>query len=272
LIWDAARILPGTEYYTHGDESTSGFLALEWRSFNRLICELSNGSAVNSLESRLCVLKPYQQIVAAQTGFLVPRSIVSNDKSELVKFHIEASRKTILKSLSGGRLTPAGEGEAVTTSVMTMSLAGNDLDAEDEEQFSCCPHFIQHEIEKAFELRVVIVNQQVFAYQIDSQRFESTKLDWRKNARALEFVRYSVGKDLQDMLLRYMQLAGFFSGSVDLIIDKQGRAWFLECNEDGHWEWLDDGDGGVISDAFAFELRMATLRMSLPDGAASSAQ
>lgn len=265
LVWDAARILPGTNFYTHGDESTSGFLALEWRSFYRLFCELSNEAALNSLVSRRCVLKPYQQIMAAKAGFLVPRSIVSNDKSEIAQFSAQNSGKTILKSLSGGRLTPAGEGEAVNASVFTMSLASCDLNAEDEAQFSCCPHFIQYEIEKAFELRVVFVNQQIFAYYIDSQRQVSTKTDWRRNFRALKFMRFSIDKDLHHKLLNYVQLAGFFSGSIDLIVDKQGNTWFLECNEDGHWEWLDDGDDGVISDAFARELHRKTLQRRLPD-------
>lgn len=48
-----------------------------------------------------------------------------------------------------------------------------------------------------------------------------------------------------------MLALGLFSGSFDLIVDRDGQYWFLECNQDGQWSWLDVVVDGAIADAFA---------------------
>ncbi|RMH39048.1 MAG: ATP-dependent carboxylate-amine ligase, partial [Gammaproteobacteria bacterium] len=35
------------------------------------------------------------------------------------------------------------------------------------------------------------------------------------------------------------------------IEDQEGDFWFLECNSEGQWYWLDKAIGGIISDTFA---------------------
>jgi len=36
-----------------------------------------------------------------------------------------------------------------------------------------------------------------------------------------------------------------------LILDTEQQVWFLECNQDGAWGWLDDIAEGAITRAFA---------------------
>lgn len=49
----------------------------------------------------------------------------------------------------------------------------------------------------------------------------------------------------------FMDRMGFFTGSLDLIVDPEQQVWFLECNQDGAWGWLDDIAEGAITRAFA---------------------
>ena len=58
-----------------------------------------------------------------------------------------------------------------------------------------------------------------------------------------------------------MKLYNLFTGSFDMIVDKQGNHWFLECNQNGAWGWLDDIVKGRITEAFAdaFERKLQAL-------------
>src|SRR3954471_2429454 len=69
LVWDRTKILPGTELYIRGEQTSSGYAAQEWRAFYKLLCGLNRERVVNSLESRSCMIKPYQQAIAARAGF-----------------------------------------------------------------------------------------------------------------------------------------------------------------------------------------------------------
>lgn len=262
LIWDRTKLLPGTELYIRGDEASSGYAAQEWRAFYRLLCGLNPGRVVNSLESRSCLIKPYQQAVAASVGFRVPPTLVTNDKSSVEAFQRQNGDRLIMKSISAGRLkTAADGGENVPFVVMTMRVQPEELEAAAPEEIAYCPHFFQREIEKSHELRVVAVDGQVLAFRIDSQRHELSSLDWRKGIDVAGFAPAALDEGTVAQVRAFMSRMGLFSGSLDLIVDPDRQVWFLECNQDGAWGWLDDIAEGAITRAFADGLvrRLSTL-------------
>lgn len=251
LVWDRTKILAGTVLYVRGDEISSGYAAQEWRALSTLLGGLNPDRTVNSLASRRCLIKPYQQTVAAQAGFLVPPTLVSNDKPCVTEFQDRQGGRTIMKSLSAGKVKPAGEGEFIPYNVMTMRVTPEDLEAADEAQIAMCPHFFQREIEKSHELRVVVVGDRILPFRVDSQDVPSAAVDWRKGVERVPFSPCQLDEDLLDKIRGFMSRMELFSGSLDLIVDREGRTWFLECNQDGAWGWLDDLSGGAVTEAFA---------------------
>lgn len=263
LVWDRMKILPGTDLYLRGgDETSSGYAAQEWRAFYKLLCGLNRGRVVNSLESRLCMIKPYQQAVAASVGLRVPPTLISNDKSSVEAFQRQNGGRLIMKSVSAGKVTPAGDGgENIPFFVMTMQVSPEDLEAANPEEIAFCPHFFQREILKSYELRVVVVDDQVLPFRIDSQNQEVTSLDWRKAMEVAGFSATSLDDGTVARIRAFMSKMGLFTGSLDLIVDTEQQVWFLECNQDGAWGWLDDIAKGAITRAFAdgFTRRLSTL-------------
>jgi hypothetical protein len=263
LIWDRTKLLPGTELYIRGgDEASSGYAAQEWRAFYKLLCGLNRGRVVNSLESRSCMIKPYQQAIAASVGFRVPPTLVSNDKSSVQAFQGQNGHRLIMKSVSGGKVgTVADGGENVPYVVMTMRVSPEDLEAAAPEEIAFCPHFFQREIEKSHELRVVVVDDRVLAFRIDSQDHELSSLDWRKGIEVAGFAAVSLDEGTVAQIRAFMGRMGLFTGSLDLIVDPEQQVWFLECNQDGAWGWLDDIAEGAIARAFAdgFARRLSAL-------------
>lgn len=252
LVWDRTKILPGTELYIRGDEIFSGYAAQEWRAFYALLCGLNRERVVNSLESRSCMIKPYQQAIAASVGFRVPPTLVSNDKSSVQAFQRENGFRLIMKSVSGGKVKPAGDGgENIPFNVMTMRVSPEDLEAATPAEIAYCPHFFQQEIQKSHELRVVVVDDRVLAFRIDSQKHALSSLDWRKGIQVVDFAPVSLDDGIVAQIRAFMSRMGFFTGSLDLIVDPEDQVWFLECNQDGAWGWLDDIAEGAITRAFA---------------------
>lgn len=253
LVWDRTKILPGTELYLRGgDETSIGYAAQEWRAFYKLLCGLNRGRVVNSLESRLCMIKPYQQAMAASVGLRVPPTLISNDKRSVQAFQRQNGDRLIMKSVSAGKVTPAGDGgENVPFFVMTMQVSPEDLEAAAPEEIAYCPHFFQREIEKSHELRVVVVDGQVLPFRIDSQNHEVSSTDWRKGLEVAGFSATTLDEGTISRIRAFMNRMGLFMGSLDLIVDQEGQAWFLECNQDGAWGWLDDIVEGAVTRAFA---------------------
>ncbi|UJB19303.1 MULTISPECIES: hypothetical protein [Lysobacter] len=254
IVWDKTKILPGTRYYIRaGDESSRGYAAQEWRAYYALLAAFAGDNAVNSSRSRLCMIKPYQQSAAAAVGLRVPTTLVSNRKEDIAAFQTRSDHM-IMKSLSGAKVSPKGEGEYVPYVVMTMRVPAEDIAAADPDSILICPHFAQEEIAKAYELRVVVAGPRIIPFRIDSQRHESTQVDWRKATALNEYSRCELDTHLEGQIHAFMKQMGLTFGSLDFVIDKEGDAWFLECNQDGVWAWLDDLVDGEITDAFADEL------------------
>ncbi|WP_408951513.1 hypothetical protein [Lysobacter sp. Hz 25] len=249
-VWDKTKILPGTRYYIRGTEPEVGYAAQEWRAYYALLTAFCGDGAVNTLRSRQCMVKPYQQTVAASVGLRVPRTLVSNDKDALLAFAGECE-SMIMKSLSGAKVSTKGEGEEVPYVVMTMRVPERDVAAADPGHFEVCPHFAQEEIAKSHELRVVVAGSRIIPFRIDSQKFQSTQVDWRKATGLNTFSRCEIDPGLEGQIAAFMEAMGLTTGSLDFIVDKTGNNWFLECNQDGVWAWLDDLVDGEITDAFA---------------------
>ncbi|WP_148041013.1 hypothetical protein [Montanilutibacter psychrotolerans] len=258
LVWDRTKIMPGTDLYIRGDERSSGYAAQEWRAFYSLLCGVNGDMAVNSLASRRCMIKPYQQMMAAKTGFLVPNTMITNDRGSVLSFIDECDGRIIMKSVSAGKVKPSGEGENIPYVVMTMRVGEDDLQSATEEEIGHCPHFFQQELIKKHELRVVYIDGRMHAFRVDSQGCRTGEVDWRKGFGFVQFASGDLDASTRTAIDRYMRSMGLFSGSIDLIVDTDDRVWFLECNQDGAWGWVDDIVDGAVGRAFAdaFEARL----------------
>lgn len=105
-----------------------------------------------------------------------------------------------------------------------------------------CPGIYQACIEKAFELRVVIMGERIICAKIDSQSVDTALVDWRadisQEARVEPF--FELPDTIKASLLDFMQAMGLEFGSIDLIVTKDHEFVFLEVNDQGQFLWLDD--------------------------------
>ena len=251
LVWDRSKLIYGTAFYVKGDGDGRGFAAEEWRALYRLVSGIHEERTVNALRLRACLLKPYQQVLAAQAGFKVPPSIVTNSKANVTTFAKGSNGSVIMKSLSGTKVKPPFEGDYIPYNVLTMRVSDDDIAGATVEQIQYCPHFLQHEIQKDFELRIVVVDGAIIPFRINSQGHAISKVDWRKGLGFVKFSPSELTDSLRVKIDGFMARSGLFCGSMDIVIDREGEPWFLEINPEGAWGWLDDLVEGRVTRTFA---------------------
>jgi glutathione synthase/RimK-type ligase-like ATP-grasp enzyme len=105
-----------------------------------------------------------------------------------------------------------------------------------------CPMQFQKKIEKKKELRVTIVGQDVYAFEIDSQQSEDAKVDWRKDGVNLltKWVRTELPSDIEAKLLELLDVYNVDYGAIDIIVSPQDEYYFIEINAAGEFFWLDN--------------------------------
>lgn len=181
--------------------------------------------------------KPLQLAVARRLGLTVPPTLVTNDLDEARRF-ITTHREVVHKVL---RWTPYRQGGTGLTT-WTEPVTADEVDA----SVAVVPHLFQVRVDKAADLRVVVVGERVFAVRIDSDL-----LDWRTDYSALGYSVVDLPGRLEKALIAYLEHFGLISGSFDLALDREGEFHWLELNPNGQWGWLEEETGLPLTAAFA---------------------
>lgn len=196
---------------------------------------LSNPDKVYRAENKLFQLK-----IARQIGFNIPQTLVTNDKSAIRDFY-QHHGSLIIKPISRTRIDKEHNAEFIFTN----RLSKQHIDNLDDYDLSPC--IFQKEIDKKVELRITVVDDQVFAAQVDSQSDNETKIDWRR--KKLIFSPCVLPLEIQQKCIDLVKTMGLVFGAIDLILSPDGSYTFLEINPNGQWVWIETETGMKISDA-----------------------
>lgn len=189
--------------------------------------------------------KLYQQLVAERVGFCTPRTLVSNDPSEVVRFSKDENG-LLLKTIGYMRLDEKGE-----TFLYSQRFEHDEI-ASSGPAIRSCPVYAQEYVKKRYEYRVMVIGKQVLTCRIDSQSCDSTKVDWRHYD--FERVAHTCAElpvSIQQRLVEFMQKIGLRYGALDLIETPEGEFVFLEVNPSGQWGWIADLAGLSVPEAVA---------------------
>lgn len=176
---------------------------------------------------------------AAKMGFNIPNSLLTNMPENLHSFAADMPGDMIFKSLS----TPSLASEAVdddnllvvgmpTTLVTEDMLAGADSIRHLACQF-------QEYIPKAYELRVTIIGDKVFAAKIMSQQDERTKIDCRDMSAEIPYESTRLPVEIEQKCLQLVQSYGLNFSALDLIVTPEGEYVFLENNPNGQFLYIE---------------------------------
>ena len=170
---------------------------------------------------------------AINAGFLIPDTIVTNNKIDLFNF-IDINKKYITKSL---RYAPSLE-----TKDFYYSGAGTVFFNMDEVSDHFAPSMIQEYIEKDFEIRVFFVDDLFFAMAIFSQNDEKTRVDFRNynDIKPNRNIPFNLSSEILNKLKKFVNEINCDTGSIDLIMTPNNEIVFLEINPMGQYHWLSE--------------------------------
>ncbi|WP_242434232.1 ATP-grasp ribosomal peptide maturase [Streptomyces sp. CB01580] len=182
--------------------------------------------------------KPAQLSAALRAGLTVPATLITNDPMEAKAFC--AAQPTIYKPLHAGAYEVEGE----PAGIWAAPVGAGEVDG----AVSHSAHLFQAQVPKAADVRAVVVGEQVFSARITAP---PGVVDWRAEYRSLTYEPVVCPEELCGALARFLAAFGLNFGAFDFAVTADGGWWFLECNPNGQWAWLEDVAGLPITAAIA---------------------
>jgi hypothetical protein len=119
-----------------------------------------------------------------------------------------------------------------------------------DESVAITAHLFQQRVPKAYELRVTVVDGNVFTARIDALT-EKARIDWRADYHNLRYSAAELPEPVVAMVRRFMRLRRLRFAAMDFVVTPGGEHVFLEANPNGQWAWIEDETGLPIAAAVA---------------------
>lgn len=174
---------------------------------------LTQPSILRKVENKI-----FQLSVATKLNFLLPDSLISNNVEDANKFN---KSKIIGKPISTGKLT-------LSTTV------GSNIINHKIEDISLSPIYLQSYIPKDYELRITVIDDKFYCVKIIAHN----KIDWRKDSDKNKYELIDTPKIIKEECQEFMKVCNLKFGAFDYIV-YDNKYYFLECNPNGQWLWLE---------------------------------
>lgn len=175
---------------------------------------------------------------AREAGLQIPESIVSN-QPDFIRAFFRKHPKCIIKPIRYPKGDDRTAERFISYSQAANLITQNEVEELLSSQKNFQPTHFQEYIEKEFEIRTFILNEQLFSMAIFSQQNERTKIDFRHydSDKPNRNVPFQLPASLEKQLIHCCQLIGTNCGSIDILY-KNGAYYFLEINPVGQMQWL----------------------------------
>lgn len=166
--------------------------------------------------------------IAQESGLDVPKMLITNKKKVLLGFK-NKYKSIINKSLKDSF---TGSFDGIYYYNHTERVSDEVIESLDETFFLS---LFQEELEKAYELRIVFVNDVLWTMAIFSQNDEKTSVDWRNynHERPNRKTPYQLPQQVADNTRKFIKASGLNIGAIDMVVTKDRKFVFLECNPNG---------------------------------------
>ena len=172
---------------------------------------------------------------ARLAGFRISPTLISHDPDQIIAFvDAHGPDNVVFKTLTPAWWQEPGIGNLTTsTSIVTPDLL-DDLDA-----LRLCPGIYQVLIEKAAELRVTVMGDEVLCTEVIAGSMPGASVDWRVGQHEMRVRQYALPEAVAQKCRALVRALDLAFGCIDLIHGKDGAWYFLEVNEMGQFLWIE---------------------------------
>ncbi len=214
-------------------EATEALLGL-WYSMD---CFWMNHPTADEVALR----KIRQLQVARRVGLSIPETVVTNDP---------ADARAFIQSYPPGDVIRKAFRNIPQAPRETAVVRETDLAFLDSVRYA--PVIFQRFVPADVDLRVTVIEQQIFAAAIHSQ--PEYHADYRLGLGSAKVVPYDLPDEVAAKLLELMQAFGLNFGAIDLRVTPEGEHVFLEVNPAGEYLFISQRTGQPIPAAIAASL------------------
>lgn len=186
---------------------------------------------------REAAYKPRQLALAHQLGLDIPRTLITNHPDTFKRFYEQCQGKIIYKLLG----FPSYEVEGGVVASTFTSLVPEEM-LNEAHRVKATAHLFQAYQSKICDLRIVIIGETIFAIEIYPLS-EETRIDFRRDYRALRYAVHSLPEKIQHALLSMTRQYRLHYAAIDLLYTPDKRYVFLELNPVGQLGWLEEPTG-----------------------------
>jgi glutathione synthase/RimK-type ligase-like ATP-grasp enzyme len=227
-----------------------------WGAYSRMDCVwYSHPFAIQAAGFKLRQLQ-----LALKLGFCVPPFVVSNN-CELLRGFLKKHAAIVMKPIHEQVRPVVIEGNERLFEVRRFS--NSELD-EVTRTPPLGPLFFQKWIDKVLDARVTVIGKKVFASAIHQPADGKVIADWRLHLRKMRHQIISCPDKIQQLLIPYLKNMGLNFGTFDFAVDREGNWWFLECNPNGQWLWIELETGMPIAASMAEALALRAEPIVVP--------
>lgn len=176
-----------------------------------------------------------QLTLAKNIGFKIPKSIITNDFNNVVSFFNEIQTIST-KSID----SPNFHFKGINYPIYNRKIKSKDEILENANSIGLCPTYFQEYIDKQFDIRVIVIGKEVYAFKIESQVNDFSIEDFRGvSADLLTHSLYELESKDIDRILKFVNIQNLHFSAMDFVLSKKGDLVFLENNPNGQWMWLE---------------------------------
>lgn len=175
--------------------------------------------------------KLHVSMLAKEFGLQVPFTEVVTTKTAVVAL-LERYPELIVKPM--GECILVDDESGTKFKMLTEVINASNLKRMPDQFF---PSMVQEKVEKKYEVRAFYLDGSFYSMAIFSQNNKKTKDDFRNydDERPNRTVPYQLPAIVEEKLRKVMQALHFKTGSIDLMVDRQGDYYFLEVNPEGQF-------------------------------------
>lgn len=240
---------PGKPFEFSDDEGTPSqgtidYMEEQWGAWLQSLQSIPGISWINHpIANQKMEAKIAQLRLAADIGFNVPKTIVTNKKEVVKDFYKEQNGSMVAKALSSPIIQERNQEEFVFTTDLNNP-------PEDDESLKMCPTIFQESMVPKIDYRVTVVGDDVFPVKIIGEGDNKVPVDWRTEKENIKFIEEDLPKRIEKLCREYVKKAGLTFGAIDLVkVDNEFV--FLEINPNGEWGWLQKPWGVPIAESIS---------------------
>jgi glutathione synthase/RimK-type ligase-like ATP-grasp enzyme len=194
---------------------------------------MENAHWTNPLPLRTMVNDKLMQLkIANSLGFRIPNTIVTTKPIEAFNFYMEENQNCIVKPF---RQTMIEGNLKIFTHKLEQELTIGDFNS-----VIAAPTLLQQFIKKTSDLRVTLIGEEIFACRIYSQTNEKTKIDFRvTDVLEIPHEIVELNSNFKQQIIAFAKKFQLPSCEFDFAEIEGEEPFFLECNPNGQWLWIE---------------------------------